>query len=227
MDCPRCGRAAEHIPEYDRWYCWSCKDYVPKDTGTGSKTPCCDICDRPGEPVPDDHAWYCWDCGRHFFPKGSTGPPDPKKGSRAEKKKIFTFRIKVSFMLGLVIGLFIYAALIYWVIYDGPAQGLCVVPGVISVTTLLLFFYWLLKVSKHRCPECRVWDDYRVLKKEVKSNYETNYFMPTKGLILPIGVQKRNVKHAVGLMKCKCRACGTRYNVKFHDKKDRGKMWLP
>jgi len=29
--CPKCGRPLTYIKEYDRWYCYNCKEYAPKD----------------------------------------------------------------------------------------------------------------------------------------------------------------------------------------------------
>jgi len=30
--CQKCGQSMSYIKEYDRWYCYTCKEYAPKDT---------------------------------------------------------------------------------------------------------------------------------------------------------------------------------------------------
>ena len=30
--CQKCGQPMSYIKEYDRWYCYTCKEYAPKDT---------------------------------------------------------------------------------------------------------------------------------------------------------------------------------------------------
>jgi len=31
LSCPYCGGAFAYIPEYDRWYCYSCREYAPEE----------------------------------------------------------------------------------------------------------------------------------------------------------------------------------------------------
>jgi len=29
--CPTCGKRLQYVEAYERWYCYSCKIYAPKD----------------------------------------------------------------------------------------------------------------------------------------------------------------------------------------------------
>jgi len=37
--CPTCGEPAKYVAQYDRYYCMSCRKYLPKDMNQGSMVP--------------------------------------------------------------------------------------------------------------------------------------------------------------------------------------------
>ena len=59
--CPRCGRELTYIPQYNRWYCYSCRAYAPK---ARSKF-VCPTCGAALRWISQYERWWCDDCRRY------------------------------------------------------------------------------------------------------------------------------------------------------------------
>lgn len=58
--CPTCGGELSHIEKYDRWYCYSCKQYAPPRV----KNPC-PTCGKELSFIPTYQRWYCYAEGKY------------------------------------------------------------------------------------------------------------------------------------------------------------------
>jgi len=73
MRCSECGSDAEYIQKYDRWYCRSCKKYLPTGKPAKAKAetegaPLCSQCGKPTTWVATYERYYCYPC-KKYAPK--------------------------------------------------------------------------------------------------------------------------------------------------------------
>jgi len=59
--CPTCGRALTSIPQYDRWYCYSCRAYAPRATAKFA----CPNCGASLRWITQYERWWCEACRRY------------------------------------------------------------------------------------------------------------------------------------------------------------------
>jgi predicted RNA-binding Zn-ribbon protein involved in translation (DUF1610 family) len=59
--CPTCGRALTYIPQYNRWYCYSCKAYAPR----GKAKFACPNCGASLRWITQYKRWWCDACRRY------------------------------------------------------------------------------------------------------------------------------------------------------------------
>jgi predicted RNA-binding Zn-ribbon protein involved in translation (DUF1610 family) len=81
--CPTCGGELEFIAQYDRYYCYTCKKYAPKELGKAAEpaaaTPIpCPTCGRNLTFIPEYDRYYCYSCNK-YAPKGIEKPPAEQK----------------------------------------------------------------------------------------------------------------------------------------------------
>jgi len=73
--CPSCGQPLTFIPEYGRWHCHNCEEYLPVNfedwnykkfkgvaMGPEQYAPTCPSCSRPLTFIPEYGRWYCYNC---------------------------------------------------------------------------------------------------------------------------------------------------------------------
>ncbi len=79
--CPSCGKDLKYIPEYDRYYCYSCNKYAPKgiEKQPAEKKPAeersCPSCGKPLTYVEAYKRWYCYSCQK-YAPREEAKPPE-------------------------------------------------------------------------------------------------------------------------------------------------------
>jgi ribosomal protein S27AE len=72
-DCPRCGKTTTWVPKYERYYCYPCQKYVPKESAkkeeekvSDSKTaPLCSKCGKPTVWIAKYERFYCYPCSKY------------------------------------------------------------------------------------------------------------------------------------------------------------------
>jgi ribosomal protein L37AE/L43A len=79
--CGTCGGAYKYIPEYDAWYCETCKTYEEAPTEEApdeEKTaePTCKTCGGKLEFIEKYDRWYCRTCAKYAEPE-DVAPPEP------------------------------------------------------------------------------------------------------------------------------------------------------
>jgi ribosomal protein S27AE len=57
--CPTCDNEASFIEQYDRWYCYTCQQYLPKVEPEQQPAP-----EPEPEPEPEPKAMICATCGK-------------------------------------------------------------------------------------------------------------------------------------------------------------------
>ena len=82
--CPTCGGELEYIAQYDRYYCYTCKKYAPKEMGKAAEPAAavsipCPTCGRDLTYIPEYDRYYCYSCNK-YAPKGA------EKQQQAEQK---------------------------------------------------------------------------------------------------------------------------------------------
>ena len=85
--CATCGGAYKYIPEYDSWYCDTCKKYeeAPAEEPT-EETPAepeCKTCGGKLEFIEKYDRWYCRTCAKYAEPEDVT-PPEPEESPEPE-----------------------------------------------------------------------------------------------------------------------------------------------
>ncbi len=61
--CPACSEPVRFIPQYKRWYCDSCEEYVVmRKPGQGPPKKRCPQCSTEMEYVKESRDHYCWEC---------------------------------------------------------------------------------------------------------------------------------------------------------------------
>jgi len=70
--CPTCSRELTYIPQYNRWYCYSCRAYAPKARSKFA----CPSCGAALRWIPQYERWWCDACRRY-------APADLPKPERA------------------------------------------------------------------------------------------------------------------------------------------------
>lgn len=69
--CPTCGRELTFVPQYDRWYCYSCRAYAPKAKAKFA----CPNCGASLRWIPQYSRWWCDACRRY----ASADLPKPER----------------------------------------------------------------------------------------------------------------------------------------------------
>lgn len=78
--CPECGKPATWVAQYDRYYCYPCSKYLPKETQNASQTqqrtrkvssqaqsvPKCPDCGRPAKWIAQYSRYYCYPCKKYL-----------------------------------------------------------------------------------------------------------------------------------------------------------------
>ena len=59
--CPTCGRELTYVPQYDRWYCYSCRAYAPKAKAKFA----CPNCGASLRWISQYSRWWCDACRRY------------------------------------------------------------------------------------------------------------------------------------------------------------------
>jgi len=70
--CPTCSRELTYIPQYNRWYCYSCRAYAPKARSKFA----CPTCGAALRWIPQYERWWCDACRKY-------APADLPKPERA------------------------------------------------------------------------------------------------------------------------------------------------
>lgn len=77
--CPYCEGELTYVPKYDRWYCYKCRKYAPKEqpkpVAKGAKK--CPSCGTDSQYIEKYQRWYCWTCQR-YLPKETVVPAKPR-----------------------------------------------------------------------------------------------------------------------------------------------------
>jgi chemotaxis protein histidine kinase CheA len=60
--CQSCGGELSHIEEYDRWYCYDCERYAPKEEAPAAGARPCPICRGDLKYVQKFDRWFCDRC---------------------------------------------------------------------------------------------------------------------------------------------------------------------
>ena len=81
--CPTCGGELEYIAQYDRYYCYTCKKYAPKESGKAAEPAAaapipCPTCGRNLTFIPEYDRYYCYSCNK-YAPKGIEKQPAEEK----------------------------------------------------------------------------------------------------------------------------------------------------
>jgi ribosomal protein S27AE len=68
--CLTCDNALTYVAKYDRWYCYKCRKYAPKERPKpiARETKTCPNCGSEGEFIEKYQRWYCWSCQK-YIPK--------------------------------------------------------------------------------------------------------------------------------------------------------------
>lgn len=80
--CPTCGAELTHIPQYDRWYCYSCRAYAPRALHE------CSVCGRSLVYVPEYQGHYCHGCEE--YRDAGIQRPCPNCGEEMEYQDEYT-----------------------------------------------------------------------------------------------------------------------------------------
>jgi ribosomal protein S27AE len=74
--CPYCECELTYVPKYDRWYCYKCKKYAPKEQTkpAAKEAKKCPSCGNDSQYIEKYQRWYCWSCQR-YLPKDMTVVP--------------------------------------------------------------------------------------------------------------------------------------------------------
>lgn len=86
--CPKCGQIPQYVQQYGRWYCYSCKEYLPvsgqsqqhahqqvapQPTQQASQPRAqqqpiynCPTCQRPIRYIQQYQRWYCDNCRKYI-----------------------------------------------------------------------------------------------------------------------------------------------------------------
>ncbi len=72
-DCPRCGKATTWVSKYERFYCYPCQKYVPKEsakkedekTSDSRIVPLCAKCRKPTVWIAKYERYYCYPCNKY------------------------------------------------------------------------------------------------------------------------------------------------------------------
>jgi predicted RNA-binding Zn-ribbon protein involved in translation (DUF1610 family) len=71
--CPTCGRELTFVPQYDRWYCYSCRAYAPKAKAKFA----CPNCGASLRWIAQYSRWWCDACRRY----GAADLPKPERAA--------------------------------------------------------------------------------------------------------------------------------------------------
>jgi predicted RNA-binding Zn-ribbon protein involved in translation (DUF1610 family) len=82
--CPRCGRELTYIPQYNRWYCYSCRAYAPRARSKFA----CPNCGAPLRWISQYERWWCDACRRY----APADLPKPGRTTLAEGSAVGTSR---------------------------------------------------------------------------------------------------------------------------------------
>ena len=153
--CPRCGRELTYIPQYRRWYCYSCQRYAP-----GAKARfACPTCGGPLRWIAQYERWWCDACASYASadlphpvarprPAASTAEPSAAApttaGASVRATSAHAHRSPAS-GIGLVgFGLALYVVFSFFA-YFGPLMGVAR-PAAVSaeILAVLQFFAFLL-----------------------------------------------------------------------------------
>ncbi len=63
--CSKCGAALIYYPQYKRWYCPSCREYVNVPPDVLAKVPRCPICGNYLSYIEQYKKWYCYQCQKY------------------------------------------------------------------------------------------------------------------------------------------------------------------
>jgi ribosomal protein S27AE len=85
-DCPYCECELTYVPKYDRWYCYKCRKYAPKEQPkpAAKETRKCLSCGNDSEYIEEYQRWYCWSCQR-YLPKDAAVQAKPQPQPRADQ----------------------------------------------------------------------------------------------------------------------------------------------
>lgn len=61
--CHTCGGSLTYIPQYQRWYCYSCSKYAQQ--GQQEQQPICQTCKGPLTYIQQYQRWYCYSCKKY------------------------------------------------------------------------------------------------------------------------------------------------------------------
>ena len=78
--CPYCCECElTYVPKYDRWYCYKCRKYAPKEqpkpAEKGAKK--CPSCGNDSQYIEKFQRWYCWSCQK-YLPKDTAVRAEPQ-----------------------------------------------------------------------------------------------------------------------------------------------------
>jgi predicted RNA-binding Zn-ribbon protein involved in translation (DUF1610 family) len=98
--CSNCGKPTTYISKYDRFYCYPCKKYVPKEGAAESKEkgaapkraksakgpgPNCESCGQPTSWIASYERYYCFHCQK-YAPKTEEGKEKEEAKADIPKK---------------------------------------------------------------------------------------------------------------------------------------------
>ncbi len=63
--CPKCGSALIYYPQYKRWYCPKCREYVNVPPDVLAKVPRCPTCGNYLSYIEQYKRWYCYQCQKY------------------------------------------------------------------------------------------------------------------------------------------------------------------
>ncbi len=64
--CPNDGTYLVYYPQYGKWYCPTCRNYVNVSPEVLSKVPRCRDCGSYLSYIPQYGKWYCYNCRKYF-----------------------------------------------------------------------------------------------------------------------------------------------------------------
>ncbi len=59
--CTKCGVETDWVEEYERWYCYECKEYLPEEKKE-EQTYSCSTCNGELTWIEQYQRWYCYSC---------------------------------------------------------------------------------------------------------------------------------------------------------------------
>ncbi len=63
--CPKCGSALIYYPQYRRWYCPKCREYVNVSPEILARVPRCPTCGNYLSYIEQYGKWYCYQCQKY------------------------------------------------------------------------------------------------------------------------------------------------------------------